>query len=504
MSPTSPRIPDTAAPRRGRWRRASLAPLAVAAALVAPGCERAGSRYDNADAPEPAPKVVGAIAALPEGSGRRSTTMTAEAAAECGRGTGRNLDGECVGLGLLEFEHVQRVQIPAGEFVMGHIPQIYDARPTRDAPAVRWSGQPPRYARVDSFWIDLHEVSREAYQACVDAGACTPAACPAGIDDPVAALSPEIAQVHPQTCVTHDQAAAYCAHVQGRLPTEAEWEFASRGPDARFYPWGNDILDEISRGLYPVGRMRQDMSYFGILGMGSNAIEWVADVYEPDVGLRPFLAGGGEFRDPQGPASRAREAWERQLACGDAPEPGCVADEAARRRHVVKLSLAGARRAARAQLPAHVPEAELEGWVEIAQHPNLGFRCAADLLDGRDTPLRVPAATATIPFTRDAGSGLDVFGGIAEAVSKAEAERFCELLAVPGPGDAPLTGWRLPTTAEVLAIADSFRGPGPFWTADGAVIQAGDTPVILPDAPWTTLEVDDPSAAALAARCVRG
>jgi hypothetical protein len=152
----------------------------------------------------------------------------------------------------------------------------------------------------------------------------------------------------------------------------------------------------------------------------------------------------------------------------------------------------------------HPPEAELEGWVEVAQHPNIGFRCAADLMEGRDTRLRVPAATATVPFTRDAGNGLDIFGGIAEAVSKPEAERFCELLAIPGPGDDRVTGWRLPTTAEVQAIADVFRGPGPFWTADGAVIQDSGTPVVLPNTPWTPLAIEDPSAEALAARCVRG
>ena len=170
MSPSSPRTPKKAARRLGRW---SVLVALCGPLVAAPGCERASSRYDGADLPEPPPKVVGEVAALPQGSGTRSATMTAEAAAECGRGTGRNPDGECVGLGLLDLEHVQRVQIPAGDFVMGHIPQTYDTRAAREAPAVRWSGQPPRYARVDSFWIDLHEVSRAAYQACVDASACT-------------------------------------------------------------------------------------------------------------------------------------------------------------------------------------------------------------------------------------------------------------------------------------------------------------------------------------------
>ncbi len=439
---------------------------ALASAFVAVlGCERASGRYDHADRPEPAPRIVGEVPEIIDDGASRSVTMSAEAAAECGRGTGRN----------------------------------------PETPAVRWSGQPPHYARAESFWIDLHEVSRGAYAECVSTGGCTPAVCPEGVEDPVAELSEEIAAMYPQTCVTHAQAEGYCAAHGGRLPTEIEWEYASRGPDARFYPWGNQVMDELPRGLYPVGRMRDDMSYFGILGMGTNAVEWVADRYDPDAGLRSFLTD--EFRSPEGPLAVTRAAWERALACGDAPagapsaEP-CQADEAAQERFVVKVSLSGARRAARARLPEHPPESTLEGWAEVAQHPNLGFRCAADLSAGRDTPLRVPAPTAVIPFTRSEGT-LELFGGVAEAVTMSEATRFCEVLTV-GPEETALTDWRLPTQAEVESIAEVFRGPGPFWTQDGPIVQDDGTAYPAADAPWVSLDVENAEAAALAARCVRG
>lgn len=473
-----------------------LLPAAVAVAALA--CE-AGGGFDRADRAPPRPEPIGDVIA-PSASGKRSSTMTPEAAAKCGRGTGRNPDGECVGLGLLELETVQRVQIPAGEFVMGHVPEVYDARPSRAAPAVRWSGQPPRYARVDSFWIDLHEVPRGAYEVCVAAGRCTPAICPEGQVDPAAGLSPQIAAMLPQTCVTHPQAAAYCAAHEGRLPTEAEWEMAARGPDARVFPWGNHVVDELPAGLYAVGRMREDLSYYGVLGMGSNATEWVADPYDADAGLRPFL-GGAEFRDPEGPLARSARAHARRLACGDAPTcegQGADVDAA---RHVLKVSIAGLRRAAYERMPAH-PEPPLEGWDEIAQHPRLGFRCAGDLVPGRDTPLTVPANVATVPLTRSEGA-LRIFGGVAEAVSQAEARRFCELLTVAIPGGDTLTGWRLPTLAELQTIASVFRGPGPFWTADGAAAQEDGTSSADADdeAPWQAIPADPGEA--LAARCVR-
>lgn len=106
-----------------------------------------------------------------------------------------------------------------------------------------------------------------------------------------------------------------------------------------------------------------------------------------------------------------------------------------------------------------------------------------------------------MPLIRDTGRGLSIFGGVAEAVSFEEAERFCQVLAVPHDGET-VADWRLPTLDEVRTIADAFRGPGPFWTKDGAVVQRGEGTRPLPDDPWQP--EDATSNEALAARCVRG
>lgn len=422
--------------------------------LVLPtlSCDEPSSHeHDLVDTPQPVP------AEVPEPPRPESTKATEDAdPSGCGRTTGRNAQGECEQLHTRDMGYVQQVQLPAGRFVMGDIPRHYAAEIGRHDPRERWSGQPPRHAEAPAFWIDVHEVTRSAYAECVEAGECTPAACPDGTD-PVEKFSKEAAAMVPQTCVTHEQAARFCEAKGGRLPTEIEWEYAARGPDARLYPWGNDFRDEYTAMLMPVGTPG-DVSYFNVRGLGTSAIEWVADPFEIDAGLASFLAK--PFRRADGPLRRA-EATRGQ-------------------RFVMKGGRAGARR-------------DLGG-----ADRRVGFRCVAEL--GPDeTPLTVPAEPPSIPLLRDAGAGLQVFGGVAEAVDRREAEAFCRALKVTFEGQDH-EGWRLPTLAEVQSIALAYRGPGPFWAADGAVVQ-DDGGKGSPETPWELDEAEPGDA--LAARCVR-
>ncbi|MGB1016949.1 MAG: formylglycine-generating enzyme family protein, partial [Nannocystaceae bacterium] len=405
------------------------------------GCEAASDRHGFVDQPEPVPAGEFAGEDVLE---RNEPKVEPVDPSECGPRSGKMPDGTCIRLRVRETPHVQQVQIPAGTFVMGRIPDDYNAEVTREQPSVRWSGQPPRPVAVASFWIDLHEVSRGAYGECVEKGACTQVACPAGVNDPVAEQSSELAAVFPQTCVTHAQAEQYCRAQGHRLPTEAEWEYAARGVDARRFPWGNEALERLPDGLYPVGRVRSDQSYFGILGMGTDAIEWVAERYDPEAALRPFLKR--DFRLPNGPTGAARATFERQAHCGESPAPGCTPPEL--ERHVIKSTVVGARRGVRAIDPPQLGSHELEGWPTARVRDQLGFRCASEVVPTEEEPiLQVPERAPVVPIFRSTGT-FQVFGGIAEAVSLAEAKAFCEALFVPL-STGNLEGWRLPSVSEV-------------------------------------------------------
>ena len=88
----------------------------------------------------------------------------------------------------------------------------------------------------------------------------------------------------PRESVTWQDALDYCAAHDGRLPTEAEWEFAARGPDALIYPFGNEYqlkfvtLRKISPAV--VGEHPEGASWVGAMDMSGGVGEWVSDWYD--------------------------------------------------------------------------------------------------------------------------------------------------------------------------------------------------------------------------------
>lgn len=163
---------------------------------------------------------------------------------------------------------VEFVRIPAGEFAMGSDEEDDDARPVHRV-------------RVASFSISRCEVTREQYARFLKA-ASRPEP-PHWKDDRFNAPG------QPVLAVTYDEALAFCRWAGGRLPTEAEWEYAARGTDGRRYPWGNEEPDK-SRAVFHLdvgfggtrdtGSVPAGASPFGVLDMAGNLFEWCADWYD--------------------------------------------------------------------------------------------------------------------------------------------------------------------------------------------------------------------------------
>ena len=154
---------------------------------------------------------------------------------------------------------------------------------------------PLKLISLNSFWIDIYETTNDQYLEFVKAtghrpaldDTCTTDSCWKGNLWKGESFSPLIRN-QPVTQVDWYDAVAYCEWKGKRLPTEAEWEKAARGPTGNIYPWGKGsprgratynkkwmgIGTMTNVGSYPRG-----VSIYGIHDMAGNVWEWVSDWY---------------------------------------------------------------------------------------------------------------------------------------------------------------------------------------------------------------------------------
>ncbi|MEO8342259.1 MAG: SUMF1/EgtB/PvdO family nonheme iron enzyme [Gallionella sp.] len=226
------------------------------------------------------------------------------------------------------------VLIPAGEFTMGSDKETNEAM-WREANALNPYGfkdklyideHPAHKVNLPAYYLDKYEVTSEQYRDFVIAtDHSVPyiwanngynldkdflATLPIGhlrtvatdrfrLDMDVPNMTQENLLVEldkiqmarnklPVAAVTWPDADAYCHWAGKRLPSEAEWEKAARGPQGFEYPWGNEwdpkkinTMSENPEAPYsPVGSYPSDMSGYGIYDMAANVTEWVADWYD--------------------------------------------------------------------------------------------------------------------------------------------------------------------------------------------------------------------------------
>ena len=173
---------------------------------------------------------------------------------------------------------------------------------------------------VGSFKIDKTEVTVTAYRRCVDAGQCTVPKTGGDCNWNVSGHGN-----HPINCVDWYQAKTYCKWAGKRLPTEMEWERATRGTDGRAYPWGNewDATKANVKGsedgyaqTAPVGSFPSGSSPYGALDMIGNVWEWTADWYQVEQKGRS-LRGGSWYNQPQNARASARFGYGPGARVGD-------------------------------------------------------------------------------------------------------------------------------------------------------------------------------------------
>lgn len=255
--------------------------------------------------------------------------------------------------------------VPGGTFTMGA-----DGVGERDE-------QPAHAVTVADFFLDKTEVTNSAYLECVQAGVCKP------YRDDVARgfrAGPEAAfrgAQQPVVGVSWFDASDYCQFRGKRLPSEAEWERAARGDDARKYAWGNASPDPehlacfgrkvgakgattMPVGSYPLGR-----GPYGHFDLTGNVWEWTRDIYDPLAYSRPGRDRGipGSCEEVLESLSELRRG-KRQGYTGSNPIP--TSCERSLRGGAFNYPGAGLRASNRVHHPP--------GWRMLVA----GFRCAKD------------------------------------------------------------------------------------------------------------------------------
>jgi formylglycine-generating enzyme required for sulfatase activity len=174
-------------------------------------------------------------------------------------------------------DRAETVAIADATFKMGSLPAD---------PGAKADEQPQHDVALSCYNIYKKEVTNAMYNKCVATGACVPVQ--PRDNTPTAHVNDPAFAIYPVVGVDYNMASEYCAWAGGRLPTEAEWEYAARGPDALTYPWGNtDPICSLanSKGcLTPedtekVGFLDAGNSPFQLMDMAGNAWEWVFDWY---------------------------------------------------------------------------------------------------------------------------------------------------------------------------------------------------------------------------------
>ena len=183
-------------------------------------------------------------------------------------------------------DNAEMVWVPGGTFTMGSADGVGEK-----------NEHPAHQVTLSGYWIYKDVVTVAQYRAFSNATGYPLPKLPPGIDwkDKTGWDDPTLQQ-HPIVFVFWNDAKAYADWAGAKLPTEAQWEYAARGPQGRNFPWGNtaskDYLwngwDATKRNnwespvydvksTWPVGSFHASASWCGAQDMAINVSQWCSD-----------------------------------------------------------------------------------------------------------------------------------------------------------------------------------------------------------------------------------
>jgi formylglycine-generating enzyme required for sulfatase activity len=172
------------------------------------------------------------------------------------------------------FEGVPMVLVPVGCFDMGSNSGESDEVPVH------------RQCFEEPFYIDRYEVTNAQFTR---------------LQGEAAEISRWAGDNRPRDRITWYEARAFCEKRGARLPTEAEWEYAARGPDNLLYPWGNDLVPDYVVYVDRSGSRTADVSstpggesWVGAYDMSGNIREWTSSIYSIRLGYPYDVSDGRE------------------------------------------------------------------------------------------------------------------------------------------------------------------------------------------------------------------
>ena len=223
-----------------------------------------------------------------------------------------------IGLKTNAKDKAEMVWVPGATFTMGSA----DGVGNNDE-------HPAHQVTLSGYWIYQYDVTVAQYRAfCTATGHALPMfpsdyswKGKTGWDDPAL-------QQHPIVFVGWNDAKAYADWAGVTLPTEAQWEYAARGPNGNNYPWGGtatkddkyngwdvtkcanwDNSGKVDKSTWPVGSFPAGASWCGAQDMTGNVWQWCGDRYGkydaaavtnptgPATGIRRVLRGGSWYKD---------------------------------------------------------------------------------------------------------------------------------------------------------------------------------------------------------------